>query len=655
MPSPIDIAKLKSDLVTNKASWTIREDIQLPTDIFLHLTGGIAPPDALLANKVPKLDLVTLLNYIPRNPWLTERRVANKIIQTNTPLLRGTPQNLLQSAPLSPLSRVAPNVTGGHAAAGGPVAGVGRAAAVDWRSRWGWPWITTVQDQGPCESCWAFCSTGIVESMVRIEHCVWSKRSEGDVHDGMGKKCADGGWHDPALDWITQHGICDPACYPYSTNNPAYNPTPDRPGRTVKISGKVDIGDIEQQKVWLDSVGPIGCVFEVFHDFDVFGQVGTGVYRKSNAPGNYSRGLHCVMIVGYDDAQQAWLIKNSWGATWHTNGYCWIGYGEVSIDNWAKPGVHDVNPDPWTKRWLHSGNMIESGNGASHRNFEMVGVGASSSVQHWWRQGGDGGDFSWHKGPSFGSNCAACPTFTGTTYNRNFEMVYLTTTRRLHHWYFDQAGGQWHDGGEFGPTDAVGIPGFIQSNYGAPGNFEVVVRTADGRLNHWWRDDGPPWAWHDGGRFGGGIAYSGASLVQSHYGNQGNLELVAVTFGGQMQHFWRDDDHGNVWHAGVMFGSNILSPPCMIEGQFGAGNENAVGNFELCVAVNGSVQHWWRNNSSAMQWSQSATFGHGVLAVTSLIEGSFGFNLEVIVLRTDQRLQHYWRDGGGWHEGPIIS
>jgi hypothetical protein len=282
-------------------------------------------------------------------------------------------------------------------------------------------------------------------------------------------------------------------------------------------------------------------------------------------------------------------------------------------------------------------------------------VGTNSSVQHWWRQGGEGGDFSWHKGPSFGSNCAACPTFSGTTYNRNFEMIYLTTTRRLHHWYFDQAGGQWHDGGEFGPSDAAGIPGFIQGNYGAPGNFEVVVRTADGELNHWWRDDGPPWAWHDGGRFGGNIAYSGGSLVQSHYGTQGNLELVAVTTGGQMQHFWRDDDHGNVWHSGVMFGSNVHSPPCMIEGQFGAGNENAVGNFELCVAVGGQVQHWWRNNSSAMQWSQSATFGHDVQAVASLIESSFGFNLEVIVLRTDQRLQHYWRDGGGWHEGPIIG
>ena len=45
------------------------------------------------------------------------------------------------------------------------------------------------------------------------------------------------------------------------------------------------------------------------------------------------------------------------------------------------------------------------------------------------------------------------------------------------HWWYQQPGGPWHDGGIFGPADAAGIPGFIQSNYNAPGNFGVVVRT----------------------------------------------------------------------------------------------------------------------------------------------------------------------------------
>jgi hypothetical protein len=121
-----------------------------------------------------------------------------------------------------------------------------------------------------------------------------------------------------------------------------------------------------------------------------------------------------------------------------------------------------------------------------------------------------------------------------------------------------------------------------------------------------------------------------------------------------MQHWWRDNDHGLVWHTGPEFGNGIGGPPCMIEGSYGAGSEKAAGNFELCVAAGGAVQHWLRNQSD-MLWRQSASFGHSVLAVVSLVEGSYGFNLEVIVLRTANKLQHYWRDGAGWHEGPVFG
>ena len=224
--------------------------------------------------------------------------------------------------------------------------------------------------------------------------------------------------------------------------------------------------------------------------------------------------------------------------------------------------MQGTNPDPWTKRRLHNGAMIESGNGAQHRNFEMLTTAPGSQMRHWWRDNSTVG-FPWHSGIVQGNDVAVCPTLTSTTFNRNFESVHLTTNHRLHHWYFDQAGGHWHDGGVFGPNDAAGVPGFLQGNYGAPGNFEVVVRTGDSKLIHCWRDGG---GWHDGVRFGSNVACSGASLVQSHYGTQGNLELVCALSSGQMQHFWRDNDHAMVWKAGATFGSGISSPPCMIEG-----------------------------------------------------------------------------------------
>ena len=40
-----------------------------------------------------------------------------------------------------------------------------------------------------------------------------------------------------------------------------------------------------------------------------------------------------------------------------------------------------------------------------------------------------------------------------------------------------------------------------------------------------------------------------------------------------MQHFWRDNDHGAVWHPGPLFGAGITSPPVMIQGQYGMASE----------------------------------------------------------------------------------
>ena len=616
-------------ILQDSGRWKVNDKLLDAAPLPSFALGG-KKEDLLTADRVPVIDLRQVVSRTTLNPFLLERRKALNLLETAD----------LQSA--------APSINTGPLAGAPqpPAASAGRATSVDWRNRWGWPWITQTQDQNPCQACWAFTATAVVESMVRIEHAVWSKRSEGDVHDGMGTQCDSLGNVPAALNWVKNNGIADPACYPWRTNNPPYTPTADRAGRTVKIPSYTGLGDVERQKVWIDAVGPIGVCFAVYDSF--FGY-GSGVYHRLAAP-NDRGGYHCVMIVGYDDAQRAWLIKNSWGTAWGMNGFGWIGYGEVEVDAYEKQGVQNTNPDPWTKRRLHSGNFFESGNGATHRNFEMLATANGSQIRHYWRQGGEGGDFGWRAGAVFGNDAAVCPTFTATTYNRNMEAIYLTTTRRLHHWFFDQGSGTWRDGGVFGPADAAGVPALIQSDYGAPGNFEVVVRTADGRLNHWWRINGAPWTWNDGGRFGSNIALSGAALIQTR---SRTLDLICVRTDGKMQRFWRDDAHGFVWNAGETFGTGVSSPPCMIEGQYGAANENTAGNYELCVAVGGRVQHWWRD--SAGTWRNSATFGHDVMAVAGLTEGSFGFNLEVVVLRFDRQLQHYWRDGSGWREGVIIG
>lgn len=542
----------------------------------------------------------------------------------------------------------------------------GSNTVVDWRNRFGWNWITAIRDQDPCEHCWIYAATALIEAMVRIEHCVWCARSEGDYIEANKVTCGQCGDPVSVLNWVAANGQCDLDCIPWIDRDPGdrsgayWNPPPngcgggsnvappvyhppfDRDGRTVKIPAYTSVGNINDQKSWLQNIGPLVVFFEVYSDF--FGWSGNVPYVRSSTATD--QGSHVMLAVGFDDNLGCWIVKNSWGTSWGNNGFGLIAYGQCNIDSSDKLGLQLTNPDPWTKHRSHAGGMLESGDGALHRNFELIAPSAANSWTHWWRDNSSS-SLPWAKAETIGNDVADPPTFTATTYNRNFEMVYRTTGGRLHHRYFDQSGNKWDDGPIFGPTNATGAAGFIESNWG-PGNFEVVVGIEGGQLQHWWRGGNE---WQPSVTFGSHILTAGPSLIQSTWGA---LELVTVLDDGTMQHWWRD---GSTWKADQIFGTNIKSPPVMIQGQFGTSDESGNGNFELVVAnAQGQVEHWWRDNSNtSFVWAKSATFSSAVSRVLALVQGSFGFNLEIVVLCFDGTIQHFWRDGSGWHAGVTIG
>ena len=58
-------------------------------------------------------------------------------------------------------------------------------------------------------------------------------------------------------------------------------------------------------------------------------------------------GGHAVLAVGYDDAEQSFIVRNSWGTGWGIKGYCLMPYGyltdpQLARDFWA---VYAVEPD----------------------------------------------------------------------------------------------------------------------------------------------------------------------------------------------------------------------------------------------------------------------------------------------------------------------
>ena len=199
-------------------------------------------------------------------------------------------------------------------------------AAVDWRSNSG-DWTTPIRDQSSCGSCVAFGTVATLEARVKIackQASMTPDLSEADLfYCGCGNCCGTGWNFPPALDRCKNTGVALESAFPYTPGN-----QPCKQGLTpwVKITGWSSVLAVADRKSTIASKGPVVAGMAVYQDFFSYR---SGVYH--HVSGNLA-GYHAISVVGYDDAQQCWIAKNSWGPGWGENGWFRIGYGESGID-----------------------------------------------------------------------------------------------------------------------------------------------------------------------------------------------------------------------------------------------------------------------------------------------------------------------------------
>jgi len=213
---------------------------------------------------------------------------------------------------------------------------------VDWRDRNGSNWVTPVRNQGQCGSCWAFGGVAAMESNILIQGN--TPNYPLDLSEQYLVSCSDGscnGWYaDATLDFLQNEGTVDEDCLPYAATDmiACSDRCDDWLYRNVKLADWGWCGNVAEMKAALN-YGPISSCFMVFDDFYAYSG---GVYQ--HVWGGLAGG-HMIAIVGYSDALQAWICKNSWGPTWGDDGYFMIrmGYDECGIESWAplwcEPGV----------------------------------------------------------------------------------------------------------------------------------------------------------------------------------------------------------------------------------------------------------------------------------------------------------------------------
>ncbi len=235
----------------------------------------------------------TSLSNLPREEWL--RRVGLSITELSAPPL--------------------PDIDADKAPSG-----------VDWRNADG-NFVSGIRNQKTCGSCWSFALTGALESYVMRKQN--APGADLDLSEQVLLSCSGvGSCNGGTLnaDYLQTTGLPPEADYPYTAANGVCSAaSAGWQNETYKIDGWGSVPhSLSSMKSALAKYGPLPTAMIVYEDLMHYK---SGVY--SYTTGN-KLGGHAVLLVGYSDAGQYFIVKNSWGAGWGENGFFRLAYSEIS-------------------------------------------------------------------------------------------------------------------------------------------------------------------------------------------------------------------------------------------------------------------------------------------------------------------------------------
>lgn len=145
---------------------------------------------------------------------------------------------------------------------------------------------------------------------------------------------------------VNHIGACPETDWPYVianfTRKPPTRAFKDAPlGKAVSYQRVVQT--LDQMKGCLAAGFPIALGISVYESFESQQVAKSGVVPMP-APSEKLLGGHAILAVGYNDARQRFIMRNSWGTSWGMQGYFTIPYAYLTDSN--------LCDDLWTIRMV---------------------------------------------------------------------------------------------------------------------------------------------------------------------------------------------------------------------------------------------------------------------------------------------------------------
>ena len=199
--------------------------------------------------------------------------------------------------------------------------------------------VTPIRDQRYCGSCWAFAVMGAYEASYLIRNNTSLDTAEQVlVSCSTGGNCG-GGWTGTALGWLQAHGSTYEPSFPYTASNSACHAYTADINLAAWGYIKPD-GTVASKAELKQAIVQHGPIIVALYATDKFKAYTSGVFYEQIQAGALN---HAVVLVGWDDTKNAWIMRNSWGTGWGETcgvgterGYMYLGYGSSDVGIWSQ-------------------------------------------------------------------------------------------------------------------------------------------------------------------------------------------------------------------------------------------------------------------------------------------------------------------------------